>query len=350
MSVVQKIWNSGRKHILNSILFLLSIIFVVIILSFDKNYSWQDISGRGIVVTSCYFVLYMFLYQFRPEILNVVRKTLFIIITILFFVSVTAICVSLSDQNILYIIPFALIPIVIRTFYDARLALFVLLITIMITGFIVPKPFEFVFLNFLTGMVAIFSLKNIYRRARLFTSCVFIVLSYSVIFFAISLETSDIDWSSFKWIAGNGFLILLSYPVIFLFEKKFYFLSDATLLELSDTNQPLLRRLAREAPGSFQHSRQVAILAEEAAAVVDANVLLVRTGALYHDIGKIVNADYFVENQTMGSSPHKNLDPLESSAIIINHVNEGVFLARKYKLPVQIIDFIRTHHGTTKTY
>jgi putative nucleotidyltransferase with HDIG domain len=121
-------------------------------------------------------------------------------------------------------------------------------------------------------------------------------------------------------------------------------------LELSDTNQPLLRRLGEEAPGSFQHSRQVAILAEEAARVVGANLLQARTGALYHDIGKIINSEYFIENQAVGYSPHHNLDPLDSSKVIINHVNEGVLIARKYKLPVQIIDFIRTHHGTTIAY
>ncbi|MCE5347821.1 MAG: HDIG domain-containing protein [Bacteroidales bacterium] len=354
MSEVQKIWNSKRKYIINLILFVLSIVFIVWIISHDKNYTWPEMLGSSIAVTSCYIVLYLFLMQFRPEILKVTRKTFFIIITILFFVAITRICVSFNDQNVLYLIPFALIPIVIRTFYDSRLALYILLITIMLAGLIVPKPFELIFLNFLTGMVAIFSLSNTYRRGKLFLSCVFIVLCYSVIFFSINIENvekiENIDWSNFKWIAGNGVMILLSYPLIFLFEKKFYFLSDTTLLELSDTNQPLLRKLAEEAPGSFQHSRQVAVLAEEAARAVNANVLLVRTGALYHDIGKIVNPECFVENQTLRASPHDNLDPVKSSKIIINHVNEGVLIARKYKLPVQIIDFIRTHHGTTKTY
>jgi putative nucleotidyltransferase with HDIG domain len=150
--------------------------------------------------------------------------------------------------------------------------------------------------------------------------------------------------------AINGILVLISYPLIFIFEKKFLFLSDNTLLELADTNQPLLRKLAEEAPGSFQHSLQVANLAEEAARITGANLLLVRTGSLYHDIGKIANPSYYIENQTDGSSPHDNLDPEESVKVIINHVKNGVILARNFKLPVQIIDFIRTHHGTTVAY
>jgi putative nucleotidyltransferase with HDIG domain len=255
---------------------------------------------------------------------------------------------------ILFLVPFALIPIVISTFYDSRLALFIHIITIMLAGFIVPESFEFIFMNFIAGVAAIFSITNIYRRARLLFAAVVVVVSYSVIYFAfnsINFEnTESISFSAYKLFAGNGLLILLSYPLIFLFEKKFFFLSASTLLELSDTNQPLLLRLAEEAPGSFQHSRQVANLAEEAARIVGANLLLARAGALYHDIGKIVNSEYFIENQAVGFSPHHELNPLESSRIIINHVNEGVMIARKYKLPVQIIDFIRTHHGTTKAY
>ena len=150
--------------------------------------------------------------------------------------------------------------------------------------------------------------------------------------------------------AGNGVLVLISYPVIFIFEKKFLFLSDTTLLELADINQPLLRKLAVEAPGSFQHSLQVANLAEEAARITGANLLLVRTGALYHDIGKIANPKYFIENQTEEISPHDDLNPLDSARMIINHVKNGVILAKNFKLPVQIIDFIRTHHGTTVAY
>jgi len=181
-----------------------------------------------------------------------------------------------------------------------------------------------------------------------------VFLAYSVVYFGIGIlqegSFANMKWSNYMWFAGNGILLMLSYPLIFIFEKTFRFLSDATLFELSDTNQPLLRRLAEGAPGSFQHSLQVANLAEEAAREIGANHLLVRTGALYHDIGKINHAEYFIENQPEGFSPHDRLDPLASSRFIINHVVEGVEMAKKYKLPSPIIDFIQTHHGTTVAY
>jgi hypothetical protein len=149
---------------------------------------------------------------------------------------------------------------------------------------------------------------------------------------------------------ANGALVLVSYPLIIVFEQRFLLISETTLLELSDTNQPLLRKLAEEAPGSFQHSLQVANLAEEAARAIGAQLLLVRAGALYHDIGKIANPSYYIENLADGYSPHESLTPKESSKVIINHVRNGVILAKNYKLPVQIIDFIRTHHGTSVAY
>jgi len=325
MSETQKVPEVKRKYFTNLIFFLLSIITVVVIWPQERNGSLIHLMGSLIIVSSCYLVLLL-----------------------------TRIVISFYDPGILYLIPFAIITIIISTFYDSRLALFILLITIMLAGFIVPDPFEFIFMNFISGVVAIFSMVNIYRRARLLFAAFVVMMSYSVVHFAISsINTENIAsiiWSDYKWFAGNGLLILLSYPLIFLFEKKFFFLSDTTLLELSDINQPLLRRLAEEAPGSFQHSRQVANLAEEAARIVGANLLLARAGALYHDIGKIVNSEYFIENQSADHNPHHEIDPLESSRFIINHVNEGVLIARKYKLPVQIIDFIRTHHGTTKAY
>jgi hypothetical protein len=224
----------------------------------------------------------------------------------------------------------------------------------MLSGFMVPDPFEFVFINFITGMVAIFSLTNIYRQGRFFLTALLVILSYSILYFGLNLmhdgNLKNVAFTTFILFAVNGILTLISYPVIFIFEKKFLFLSDTTLLELADTNQPLLRKLAEEAPGSFQHSLQVANLAEEAARIVGCNILLVRTGALYHDIGKIANPDYYIENQNDGNSPHESLNPEESARVIINHVRNGITLARNFKLPVQIIDFVRTHHGTTVAY
>jgi cyclic-di-AMP phosphodiesterase PgpH len=346
--------RSSGKYYINLLLFILSVMAVLAIWPSGKRDSWIELSGSIIIITSSYLLLYLFLSQFRPEILEVTRKTFFIILTILVFLVLTRIVAYSSDGEYLYLIPFAVIPVLIRIFFDSRLALFILLITLMLAGFIVPEPFEFVFISFISGVIAIFSLTNIYRRARLLFSSVVIVISYSVIHFGLTVMngngTADIRPVDYILFLGNGVLILLSYQLIFLFEKNFYFLSESTLLELSDINHPLLRRFAEEAPGSFQHSLQVANLAEEAARVAGANHLLARAGSLYHDIGKIINPGYFIENQQPGLNPHDDMDPVRSSRIIINHVNEGVKLARIYKLPVQIIDFIRTHHGTTRAY
>ena len=350
----QKSFPKAKKSYLNLFLFLASIAIVVLILPRGVHENGLALAGSIIVVSSCYLVLYLFLWQFRREVLEVVRKTFFIILSILALLLITRYVLDNFDRNTLFLIPFALIPVVIRTFYDARLALFIHLITIMLAGFMVPESFVLIFMSFISGMVAIFTLTNIYKRTRLLFSAFMVFLTYSILYFGTSLmfngNIANIEWSTFIIFAGNGILVLISFPLIFLFENKFLLLSDTTLLELADTNQPLLRKLAEEAPGSFQHSLQVANLAEEAARITGSNMLLVKTGALYHDIGKIANPKYFIENQVEGISLHDDLDPGESSKLIINHVRNGVNLAKNYKVPIQIIDFIRTHHGTTVAY
>jgi len=315
--------------------------------------SWLFILGQVLLVSACFLILFLFLYNFRREVLESFQKTLFILILLIVFVALTRIVIMLPEISV-YLIPFAIIPIIIRTFYDPRLALFILLVTMMITGFIVPNSFEFIFLNFLGAVVVIFTLTNTYRRGKLFFSASMVFLTLSLVYFGIGIiqegNVSEIDWLNYAWFAGNSVLILLSYPLIYIFEKTFGFLSDATLFELSDTNQPLLRKLAEDAPGSFQHSMQVANLAEEGARVVGANPLLIRAGALYHDIGKVAGSEYFTENQSEQFNPHDNLEPEKSAEIIIGHIKQGLELAKKNGLPQQIIDFIRTHQGTTKAY
>lgn len=315
--------------------------------------SWLFILGQILIVSACFLILFLFLYHFRREVLDSYLKTLFILILLLVFVALARIVIMLPGISV-YLIPLALIPIIIRTFYDPRLALFILLVTLMITGFIVPNSFEFIFLNFLGGVVVIFTLTNTYRRGKLFFSASMVFLTFSLVYFGIGIiqegDVNEINWSNYAWFAGNAGLLLLSYPLIYLFEKTFGFLSDATLFELCDTNQPLLRQLAEKAPGSFQHSMQVANLAEEAARSVDANPLLVRAGALYHDIGKVSGSEYFTENQSEQFNPHDSLEPEKSAEIIIGHIKKGLDLAKKHSLPQQIIDFIRTHQGTTRAY
>jgi putative nucleotidyltransferase with HDIG domain len=224
------------------------------------------------------------------------------------------------------------------------------MITLLLAGFWVPNSYQFVLMNFLAGLVGLLSLRSYYKRGILFYSAIFVLAAYSVIYIILNLlqegDFSQINWIDVLWLGGNSLLILTVYPLVFLFERIFGFLSDATLFELSDTNQPLLRALAEKAPGTFQHSMQVASLAEDAVLKVGGNSLLVRAGALYHDIGKMENPHYFIENLHEGSNPHNELDERTSAQLIIGHVLRGVEIARKHKLNEKIIDFIRTHHGT----
>ena len=310
------------------------------------------IFGRLIIVFFVFLIMYLFLVRFRSNVLNSRGKTFFILLMIVATVAVSKIVHDINDLNI-YIIPFVILPLLINTFYDSRLALFTHFVTILIVGFFAPNPFEFILLQFIAGIVAIIGLKKIQKRAHFLNSALLAVLSYFFIYFGVSIyqegSIKSMEWINFAWFAGNGVLLLLSYPLVYVFERIFKFLSDITLLELADTNQSLLRQLAEKAPGTFQHSMQVANLAEEVVREIGGNPLLVRTGALYHDIGKLHNPHFFTENQISGTNPHDELSYAESAGIIINHVIIGEKMAKKAKLPEQIIDFIVTHHGTTKT-
>jgi cyclic-di-AMP phosphodiesterase PgpH len=307
--------------------------------------------GQFILVISLISLLYLFLYHFRREILSSARKTLFILFFLFLMVASSIILIRFSMINF-YVVPFAIVPIIIRTFYDERLALFIHTIILLLVAFFAPNSFEFLFLNYVVGLVAIFSLSNMYHRSKLFYTAVIIVFSYSLLYFGIAVtqerSIANIDWMNFTWFGANGLLVLTTYPLLYIFEKTFGFISDGTLMELSDTNQPLLRKLAEEAPGTFQHSIQVANLAEAAVREIGGNPLLVRAGALYHDIGKMSEPMYYIENQTSGYNPHDSLDFEESAQVIISHVTRGAEIARKNNLPEQIIDFIKTHHGTTR--
>jgi cyclic-di-AMP phosphodiesterase PgpH len=306
--------------------------------------------GKIILVLASFIVIFLFLRSFRKEVLESNVRILFILMTMVLMILFASTTIKFNVISI-YLLPFTILPIVLKTFFDSRLALFVHIITILLVGFFVPNGFEFVFLNVVAGIIAIISLTNVYRRSKFVLTSIYVILAYSVIYLGMALvqegDLSHIEMKYFRWFAGNGLMILVSYPLIYLFEKTFGFISDATLMELSDSNQPVLRKLAELAPGTFQHSLQVANLAEDAIFHIGGNPLLVRAGALYHDIGKMEDAIYFIENQTTNINPHDNLEFEQSATIIIDHVRKGVDLARKHKLPDAIVDFIRTHHGTT---
>ncbi|HAM98278.1 MAG TPA: transmembrane HD family protein [Marinilabiliales bacterium] len=315
----------------------------------SRIYTRYLFAGQVLVVLLAFTILYMFLFNFRREILESFQKTSFILMMVLIMV-VTASVVVKFNQVSLYLIPFVALPIIIHAFYDSRLAFYIHIVTIMLIGFLAPNSFEFVFIQFLAGAISIFSLTQMHRRGQLFEAVGFIMLTYVLTYTALAImqegDILKINYYQFLWFVGNGLLLLICYPLIFIFEKLFGFLSDVSLIELSDTNHPALRELAEKAPGTFHHVIQVANLAEAASRKIGGNPLLTRVGALYHDIGKTGAPGFFIENQGGNKNAHEGISYEKSAEMIIQHVHHGMELARKYKLPKPISDFIVTHHGT----
>jgi putative nucleotidyltransferase with HDIG domain len=311
---------------------------------------WQIQLGQVIVVILCFMLIYIFLMYSRPEVFRNTMRTAFLLLIMVLFVSLSCIVVR-NDYFSLYVLPYVLIPVIISTFFDARVASFVYLVTLLQIGFIAPNGFEFVFLNYLAGIVGIVNFKSLYRRGSLFRSISIVILAYCAAYSGIVLMQGivfrEVIWMNYIRFVISGFIAFVAYPSIFIFEKIFGFISDITLMELSDTNQPLLRKLSEVAPGTFQHSLQVANLSEEVIQKIGGKPLLIRTGALYHDIGKINRPGYFIENLTGNRNPHEDLSPENSAQIIIEHVSGGVEIANKNRIPQHIINFIRTHHGNT---
>ncbi len=306
--------------------------------------------GQFLLVSISIVVLMLFLYVFRKDVFADNRRILLILLSVFLMVLLTSQVIQ-YNVDFLYLVPVVIVPVIIRAFFDNRLALYVHIITIILIGFLIPRSFEFVFLQFVAGIVAILSMISMRRRSQLFITVGLIFITYSSVFFVLSLAHTgtfeNIEWINFAYFAGGAFLTLFAYPLIFMFERLFALPTEFSLLELADTNNKLLRQLAMEAPGTFQHSLQVANLSEEAIFAIGGNSLLTRTGALYHDIGKMENPFFFTENQTTGFNPHEDISNKESAKIIINHVIAGIEMARKNNLPEYLIDFIRTHHGTT---
>lgn len=307
--------------------------------------------GQILLVGFIVSLLMVFLKLFRKDIFADNRQlTLILLVTTIMLLSLTwAIKLNLPS---LYYIPFCIVPIIIRILFDTRLALYLHLLVILIAGFFVPNSFEFVFFQTTAGMVAIYSIRNLIKREQLLLSALFILSAYFISFVGIALlregSITNIEWANFVPFIVSVLLSLLAYPLIYAFERLFGITSDIALIELTNTNNKLLRELAFKAPGTFQHSLQVANLAEAAIFKIGGNSLLVRAGALYHDIGKIENPQYFIENQNTAVSPHDKLPYEQSAQIIIKHVHKGIEITRKHQLPESVIDFIRTHHGNTR--
>jgi len=304
--------------------------------------------GQSLLILACLVLLFLYLRNFRIQILEDNKKLLFILLLVTLFVGLSSLIIKFPNINI-YIIPFVLIPVVLRTLLDSRSALFIFIISLLLCGFLAPNSFEFLFLQLSAGIMAIYSLPQLERRGQLVITAIITFFTYSIVYFAFAItqegSIQEIEWKNFMWFAINGLLLTFSYSLIYIFEKLFGFISDVTLIELANQNHPVLRQLIQHSPGTFQHSLTVANLAEAAINEIGGNPLLVRTGALYHDIGKIKNPVYFIENQMTNRNPHDSLEFDKSAQIITDHVKYGVQIAKKHKLPQQIIDFIQTHHG-----
>ena len=318
----------------------------------ESSYNWI-ILGYTILVSLALLMLLLFLKKYRVEIYNNNNKVTFIFFNVFSMIFIQTLVIK-YNSDYLYVVPLSVLPIILKAFFDARLGLFTHVLTVLLLGYVVPNSFEFIYLHIIAGIVTILTVSELYKRANLFISVAQITGIYMLTYFAFSIikegNASQINLDYFMLFAANGLLSFLAIIIIYIYEKVFGLVSDVTLLELSNTNTRLLRELNEKAPGTFQHSMQVANLAEASANEIGANSMLVRTGALYHDIGKMVNPMYFTENQTTEVNPHHELSPGDSAKIIIDHVIKGVEIAKKYNLPDRIIDFIRTHHGTSTTY
>ncbi len=318
----------------------------------SNNY-YYILAGYTVLVALVLMMLFLFLKKYRNEIFENGTKVTFIFINILIMVFVTTLVVKYNEAFV-FVVPLCILPLILKTFFDARLGLFVHVLTVLILGFVVPNSFEYIFIQIIAGIVTILTVSELYKRANLFISVGQITLIYIVGYLAFHIihegNLDNIIWLTLGLFLLNGMITLFVQPLIYIYEKIFGLVSDVSLLELSDTNSKLLKELSNRAPGTFNHSLQVANLAEAAANEIGANAMLVRVGALYHDIGKLSNPTYFTENQITNANPHDDLEPRDSARIIINHVIEGIEIARKNNLPDRVIDFIRSHHGTTLVY
>ena len=307
--------------------------------------------GQFVMITLCMSLLMVFLFFFRKSIFHNNRLVSIIMIIIVAMLGVLSWSIGIKIPS-LYYIPYCSVPIIIRVLFDTRVALNIHLLMVLISALFVPNSYEFVFLQLTAGMVAIYSIKSLVKREQFLISAIIILSTYIMGYIGLFLTRNgsfhNIYWSDILPFVVSVGLTLLAYPLIYAFERLFGIVSDLTLMELTNSNSKLLRELSLKAPGTFQHSLQVANLAEAAIYKIGGNPLLVRAGALYHDIGKMLNPLFFIENQKVDKNPHNELTPEQSAQIIISHVHKGIEMAKRNQLPEVVIDFIRTHHGTTR--
>ena len=307
----------------------------------------QTLMGQALIVGIVILCFMIYLELFRKNYFERKRSVLLLFALIVFFPVLISLMVEQNLSNV-YIVPIAMIPIIIGIFLDSRTAFMAHTVIILICSLCLRYPHEFIILQMAAGMTAIYSLRELSQRSQLLRTALIVVICYALLHFAFDLMQEDdltkLNTRMYIYFVINGILLLFTYPLLFILEKTFGFTSNVTLVELSNINNKLLREMSEIAPGTFQHSLQMANLAAEAANKIGANSQLVRTGALYHDVGKMLNPAFFTENQT-SINPHKSLSYEQSAQVIISHITDGIKLAEKHNLPKIIKDFIRTHHG-----
>ncbi|MBQ8761597.1 MAG: HDIG domain-containing protein [Bacteroidales bacterium] len=316
---------------------------------FNRN---QNLYGQIIIIVVVMALLFIALKLLRSDIYKE-SGSLSMILVMMLMMIIPSFWIIKHYPDMIYMMPIPILAMLLVTFFDTKVAIYVQTLTLIIISLAVPNSFRYFVIQFFVSLISIFVLSRNTSRSRYFLTYFAVLVSYIVLRIGISL-VFDAGLENFGWrdvgiFAMNALFTMLTLPLSFLFERVFGFVTDLTLLELSNTNSPLLRKLASEAPGTFQHVMQVADLCEEALFAIGGNMLLARTGAMYHDVGKIKNPLFFTENQSGKFNLHDEMSYYESSQIIINHVIDGIEICRKYHVPEQIIDFVRTHHGTRRT-
>ncbi len=316
---------------------------------FNRNF---NLYGQIVIVSLVFFFLFIAIKLMRPELLKESKSVNMILVMMLLMILPSFIIIK-HVPDMIFLMPVTILAMLLVTFFDAKIAIYIQTLTLFVISLAVPNSYQYFVIQFFVSLVAIFVLANKTSRSKYFFTSAIVFLAYVVLRIGMALifdaGLENVSWNDIGIFAMNALFTMLSLPLVFLFERLFSFVTDMTLLELSNTNTPLLRRLASEAPGTFQHVMQVADLCEEALFAIGGNMLLARTGAMYHDIGKIKNPLYFTENQSSKYNMHEDMSYQESACIIIQHVIDGIEICRKYHVPEQIIDFVRTHHGTRRT-
>lgn len=317
----------------------------------DSQKEVTTIIGQALIIIFALVILFCYMSSYDKELKNNMKKFILTMSMTSAFPIMAGITDTFNIGNE-YILPLTLTPMILSLFTDSRTSIISHTISVLICSLNVTNPYEFILLQLFAGYIATFIIRDLSSRLQMFHCVLLIYLTYSITYIGYTLITeksfASIDYIMFAYFAINSIVLLFTYPLMFVVEQLFGFISSITLIELSNVNSKLLTKLSQNAPGTFQHSMQVGNLASEAAQRIGADSLLVRIGALYHDIGKMNNAIYFTENQNSNISPHSSLEPQESAKIIIKHVTDGIAIAEKHNLPRPIKDFILTHHGVTK--